>query len=282
MEEYYFLFFVAFLYVIFASVQDLRKREVADWLTFSLIVFALAYRAFYSAVEDKYNFFVLGLAGFAFFFVLAHLFYYGKVFAGGDAKLLMGFGAILPLESFGDILINSMVFILILFSSGLIYSLAYSFFIISENKNFFPRAFSKEIREKKYMLYGSVLLFVFFFSAIIFYNFPVFSIIFSVVPLLYIYLRAFEKSCMIKIVPANRVGIGDWLEKDIVISGRKIRKSVHGLSKEDVKAIRKSGKRVMIKYGVPFVPAFLITHIVMVSFYLFLKNDLRAIFYFLF
>jgi len=90
MEEYYFLFVLAFVWMIFAVVQDLKTREVANWLNFSLIGFALAYRAFYSSFTGEWMFLGFGFLGFLMFFILAHVFYYSKVFAGGDAKLLMG------------------------------------------------------------------------------------------------------------------------------------------------------------------------------------------------
>jgi Flp pilus assembly protein protease CpaA len=38
----------AFIWIFFAMMQDLRYREVADWLNFSLVLFALGFRFFYS------------------------------------------------------------------------------------------------------------------------------------------------------------------------------------------------------------------------------------------
>ena len=51
---------------------------------------------------------------------------------------------------------------------------------------------------------------------------------------------------------------GDWLEKEVKIGSRTIKKSVHGLSVEDIRLLRKSGTKVWIKRGIPFTPAFLI------------------------
>ena len=67
MEEYYFLFFLGLVWTIFAVVQDMKNREVANWLTFSLIGFALAYRGFYSSFSGNWMFFVYGLLGLGFF-----------------------------------------------------------------------------------------------------------------------------------------------------------------------------------------------------------------------
>ena len=67
MEEYYFLFALAIVWMIFAVVQDLKTREVANWLNFSLIGFALAYRAFYSSFTGEWMFLGFGFLGFLMF-----------------------------------------------------------------------------------------------------------------------------------------------------------------------------------------------------------------------
>ena len=64
MEEYYFLFSLAFLYVIFGTVQDLKNRELSNWLNFSLVAFAFAYRIFYASAFDNWEFLWFGFLGF--------------------------------------------------------------------------------------------------------------------------------------------------------------------------------------------------------------------------
>ena len=86
MEQYYFLFGLALAYLIFAVIQDMRTREIANWLNFSLIVFALAYRAFYSSYSGDWMFFAYGVIGVLIFTLLGYAFYYSGIFAGGDAR----------------------------------------------------------------------------------------------------------------------------------------------------------------------------------------------------
>ena len=50
---------------------------------------------------------------------------------------------------------------------------------------------------------------------------------------------------------------GDWLERDVKIGRKVIKKSVHGLSLKEIRILRKAKKKVLIKEGVPFTPAFL-------------------------
>jgi len=131
MQEYYFLYAIAFIWIVFATVQDLKTTEIANWLSFSLIAFVLAYRAFYASLFEGVMFFVYGLMGVLLFVVLGYIFYYGKVFAGGDAKLLMGLGGIWPYAGFLDYLYIGLGFIFVLFIAGAIYTLVYSLFLIT-------------------------------------------------------------------------------------------------------------------------------------------------------
>mgnify|MGYP001594423394 FL=1 len=137
MERYYFLFAIALLWIIFASMQDIRKREVANWLNFSLLALALSYRAFYSSIYDDYIFFLFGFFGVIIFGIFAYAFYYSRVFAGGDAKLLIALGAVFPFEKPMDFIILPFIFIFLLFLSGSIYGLVYSLGIVSKNRRVF-------------------------------------------------------------------------------------------------------------------------------------------------
>src|SRR3989344_385783 len=133
MYQYYFLFGLALVWTVFAVFQDLRTREIANWLTFSLVAFVLAYRAIYAVVFDDVYFFVYGFFGVFIFAAFGYLFYYMGVFAGGDAKLLFGLGGILPYTSFGSYGLYGIGFFILLFSIGVLYTLIYSAFLIGRN-----------------------------------------------------------------------------------------------------------------------------------------------------
>ena len=62
---------------------------------------------------------------------------------------------------------------------------------------------------------------------------------------------------MRKKVNANKVTEGDWLDKDIKIGSRIIKANWEGVSKKELRLIKKNNKKVMIKYGIPFTPSFL-------------------------
>ncbi len=266
MEEV-FLFVLALVWIVFASVQDLKTREVANWLTFSLIAFALAYRGFFALLANDVWFFLSGVLGFGIFFVLAHLFYYGKVFAGGDAKLLMGIGAVLPFHTSSDYLSLTLVFLLLLFFVGAFYSLVYSIITSARFSRRFVPAFA--VSWKRYRLLWLVPVIL---SAMLFVVKPslaawfLLSAFFFFLPLAYIYLKAFEEGCLVVLLKPEQLTAGDWLQKDVRVAGKLLRKNVHGLSLREITYLRKYRKKVWIKQGIPFVPAFLIAFLIMVSF----------------
>ncbi len=275
-----FLFGLAFLWTIFAVVQDLKTREVANWLTFSLIAFALTYRAFYAVSVRDYRFFLLGLLGFFVFVLASYGLYYGRVFAGGDAKLLMGYGALLPYSQYGSLFFLSAGFLILLLTLGAVYSLAYSaFVIVPRHRVLFWRAFRERWNSYRSMLIASVGLFV-FFVVVSFYSLLGVPFVFlTIVPLTYLYTKAVE-SCMIKRVGASRLREGDWLVHDVRVGSILIKKSVHGLRGEDIVVLRKADRAVVIKEGVPFVPAFLFALIVMVYVVVVLGASLDVFFLF--
>jgi len=262
MQEYYFLFALAFVWTLFATIQDIKQREVSNWLNFSLIAFALAFRAFFAIQNKNADFFLLGVSGFAIFFALGNIFYYSKTFAGGDAKLLMGFGTILPYQNYNSLITLSLTFTLILFSIGAIYSLAYSLFILIKNKKEFIKEFKKTYSKNKNLVTLSLLSFL--LSLVVSVNYPLVLLVTlaSAIPLVYVYAHSLDK-CMIRLVPPKNLREGDWLEKEISLGKTKIKKSVHGLSKKEIELLKKHNKPALIKEGIPFVPAFLLALIVL-------------------
>jgi Flp pilus assembly protein protease CpaA len=263
-----FLMIIAVVWMIFAVIQDFRKREVANWWNFSLIVFVLAYRAFLSVNSGIYSYFLWGLTGLAVGFVLANAFYYARMFAGGDAKLLMAIGTVLPLSLSWKI--NSEIlfwFIVLFLFTGAIYGLIYSIVLSIIHFSKFKKSFCEYVKKYKQFLFCfffAVLLLIlvslFLKGSFYFSNYLlIFLIIFIFLcPLLFFYAKSIEDVCMIHLVPVSMLTIGDWLVKP-VIAGRKIIKpNWEGLSEEELNLIQKRVHgRVLVKYGIPFTPSFL-------------------------
>lgn len=259
--ENWFLITLALVWIIVAVIQDLRKREIANWWNFSLIAIALAYRAFLSVLYWDYRYFVFGLAGFGIFFALANVFYYSRVFAGGDAKLLMALGAVLPFSSliFENLLIF-FYFIVFLLFSGSVYGLLFSFVLASRNRKKFSQEFLRQFEKNKKLFAIFIciviisLIFVFLIKEyLLFYV----SLLFLLSPFLYVYAKSIEESCMVRAIKPRDLTEGDWLYQDVKVGKKKIKASWEGLSSKELKILKKRATRkILIKQGIPFTPAF--------------------------
>ena len=269
MLEVTFLICLALTWITFAVVQDLRKREIANWLNFSLIVFALGFRFFYSLFSTTTNFafFYQGLLGLAVFFLLGNLLYSVKMFAGGDAKLMIALGTILPFSvSFIDNLMLFSDFFVIFLFVGALYSIAGSLALISKNFNGFRKELSKQFGFHKNLFFIAVLIAVFFLliglviDGVLIYL----GILSFMLPYFYIYSKAVDESCMIKSVATKNLTEGDWLYRDVKVGGKTIKATWNGLRKEEISLLKKKKKMVLIRYGIPFSPVFLISFLILI------------------
>ena len=268
MGELIFLFILVFIWLLAASISDLKKREVPNWLSFSLIVFAFAFRLFYSVLNADFWFLLNGVIGFGVFFGFAYLFYYGRVFAGGDAKLLMALGSVLPFTSslYQNFFIF-IVFILLLLIVGSIYGLIYSLVLVVLNTKKFSSEFMRQFKTKRRLFLISLIFFFLFFIFIIFIkeiSLFVFPFLILLFPILYVYAKAVEEACLVKYVDVKDVTIGDWLYEEVRIKKKKIKPYWEGLNEEDLELLKKYKKKVLIKQGIPFVPVFLIAFSILI------------------
>jgi len=265
MQEMIFLWVMALIWIIFAVVQDLRTKEIANWLNFSLIIFSLGFRFFYSLFSGSgFSFFYNGLIGLVIFFVLGNLFYYGRMFAGGDAKLLVSLGAVLPF--YPDFLSNMQsffVFFLIFLSVGSFYTLVTSTFFCLKKFDSFKKAFASEFKEKKKIIFLNMILGL-IFMALGFINFVFIwlGVLIFMMSYLYLYANAVDKGCMIKKTNTKKLTEGDWLYSDLNIGRRIIKAKWEGLSKRNIKDIEKKYKTVRIRQGIAFSPVFLISFVI--------------------
>ena len=263
------LIILGFIWVLFASIQDIRSTEVANWLNFSLIIFALGFRFFYSLfATNNFIFFYQGIIGLIIFIILGNLFYYLKVFAGGDAKLMIALGTILPLtNSFStNIKIMAVFLILFLFVGGF-YGLFYGIFLaISHFKNF-KKDFVKKIKNnKKLIILTTALAIIIAILSILSESVLIFlAIIIFIIPYLFLFAKSIDEACMIKNISPSKLQEGDWLYKDLKIKGKTIKAKWDGLSKKEIVMLKRANKKVWIRKGIPFVPVFLISYLILVG-----------------
>jgi Flp pilus assembly protein protease CpaA len=275
MIEVIFLIVLALVWIIFATVQDLKQREVADWLNFSLIIFALGFRFFYSLFNSlNFDFFYQGLIGLGIFFIIGNLLYYCRIFAGGDAKLMISLGTILPFSTI--LFINFKIFLYFLlgfFFIGAIYGLIWSIVLSLKNFTKLKIQFSKQFRKNKikiysFMLFGIIFMILGFMQDLFF----IIGILIFISVYLFIYAKAVDETCMVKKIKVKDLREGDWLYKNFKIGKKLIKADWEGLNKKDIKLIQKNCSVVLIRQGIPFVPVFLITFLIFLYLWFFNQN----------
>ncbi len=271
MIEVIFLLVLAFIWVLFAAICDLKTTEIPNWLNFSLIIFALGFRLFYSLFSlGNLNFFYQGLIGLGIFIIVGNLLYYGKIFAGGDAKLMIALGTVLPFSP--NLIGNLQIFISFLFLfflCGSVYGIAASgYFALRNSKNFrkeFVTGYKQSLTLTIALSLLGLLIMIYglFFIQFLFY----FGIFVFILPLLYVYLKSVDNSCMLKRINPKFLMEGDWLYKDVKVGNKIIKANWEGLKKEDIKLLVKKKRLVTIRQGVAFGPVFLISFLILFFIY---------------
>ncbi len=263
MLEAIFLFVLALTWITFAIMQDAKTTEIANWLNFSLIIFALGFRFFYSLFSPAgFDFFYQGLIGLAFFYALGNLLYRVKMFAGGDAKMFFALGAVLPVYGdFSSTLNNLLFFLLAFFVIGAVYSIITSIVLCVQHYSKFRREFKRQFKEKK-MLVNLITLFAILtgLAGLFIINILIYlAILVFILPYLYLYAKAVDEASMIRQIDAARLREGDWLYRDARVGKKIIKATWDGLSRKEIVLLRKYKKKVWIRSGVPFTGVFFVS-----------------------
>jgi len=256
------------VWLLIASIQDIKRREVANWISFSLVSFGITINVISSIINKTYTnliYLAFILAGFA---VISLILYYGRIFGGGDAKLLIALSPFLieiPKKFHESISFNfpfAIVFLLNVVFIGSIYGVIWSIVLGIKNRSNFSKSFRKMRKNKKFVFLTAILLILSLISLLMFFfnkdsPFLFIFIILFILPFLFVFIKSVEESSMIRLVEPKDLTEGDWLAKKIKI-GKKWIKPSEGLGLDEIKLLRKYKKNVLIKYGIPFVPVFLL------------------------
>ena len=264
----YLLVIVALIICLIGSYTDLKVREVPDWLNFAGIITGVGVH-FIGAVMLWNGWFLLeSLFGLGIGFGIGALMYYSGQWGGGDSKILMALGAIMGLSWKIDDLFVSMLIYTAIF--GGLYGIVWSVVLAVRNWSKFKLQLNNILKE---ILVLRIILFGVIFAGIVlifliddFALKLLFGYLLIVCPLLvYVYycIKAVEQCCMLQYVHPSVVTEGDWIAKDVFFAGKKIcgPKDL-GITKQQLALLQKLGqmkkiKKVLIKYGIPFVPSFL-------------------------
>ncbi len=274
-----FLYVLTVLALSIGSYTDFKRREVPDWISYGLIFSALGIRLIYSIFSNDYRYLLFGVEGFVFLLIISNILYYLKQWGGGDAKILMGIGAVIGLDIFKS---NSWIhlgfFFLLLIFLGALYGIAWSVYLAIKNKSRFIRSYRENTKDFNllvkftwiFLAIGLLSLFVYELrlSVLIFgISFILFAGIYS-----FIFTKSVEESCMLQRVKAKQLTEGDWVMDTIKINGKTvISKDNLGITKEQIKRLSRYRSLILVKTGVPFIPAFLLAYITLIILKMFFR-----------
>ena len=272
--------------LIFATISDIKIREVPDWLSYSLIAVALSLKAIHSLIYKEINIFLLGLLGFGIFFAIANIMYYTKQWGGGDAKLLMGLGTIFItypkflLDYFSPrlnipFLLTLLINILVI---GAIYGVVFAMVLAIKHKSQTKKELKALLEHekvkgiRKILLLGSIITLAISFLIIkdSLLQIVLIAFVFFFLVLFYLttFIKAVEKAAMYKHISVQKLTEGDWILNPIFVKKKLIYnpKSL-GVTKHQIELIKKTRiKTVLVKEGIPFIPSFLIATLISLIF----------------
>jgi Flp pilus assembly protein protease CpaA len=267
MYEVIFLWLLSLIFIILAVIQDLKTREIDNWISFSLVIFVIGFRFLYSLFQGDFEFFFSGLIGFGFFFVLGNILYYSRVFAGGDAKLMIGLGAVLAPVKLSLIFPTFFDFVLIFLAVGFVYTIVTSVILCVQNFKTFKKEFFILLKKYKRTICFAILTSILFLLIGYFEQlFLMLGIMIFFTTYLYIYSKAIDESCIIKRIKTKNLREGDWLYSDLKVGKKLIKATWDGVTKRNIKEIMKKFKEVKIREGIPFSPVFLFSFIIFIIF----------------
>jgi Flp pilus assembly protein protease CpaA len=87
----YFVLIITIIFFVIASFEDIKKREVYNYINFSYTFIIIIVAIFHSMIEN--SFIHIKYVGFGMLmgFALGSMIYYLGIWGGGDAKFLIGF-----------------------------------------------------------------------------------------------------------------------------------------------------------------------------------------------
>lgn len=250
-------------WLLIGSFFDLATREVPDWISYSMIALGLTFRLIGSIMTKDMWPFIYGILGFGVFFILGCFMYYTKQWGGGDAKLLMGIGAVFATPFFGQT--HSWPYWIVIMINILLCGAVYALFWIDILAFKHYKAVLKEMHEQSFtdvlatMSVGicATVISILFFPLIIAKLIIGTTVLLTFTASILHYAKAVETIALTKKIPLEKLTEGDWLSQDIIQNKKVIiKKESLGVTKEDLKKLKQLKiKEVWVKYGIPFAPA---------------------------
>ena len=284
-------FFLCGIGLLIGSYTDLKTREVPDYINFFLLIAGFGIAGVASLIFQSWLYIVAAVIGCFFCYLISSIMFYTGQWGGGDAKMLMGLGSLIGIPfsfvttlfsfSFSEIKLPFLlIFLILIFFCGGMYGSCWMIYLIVKHRKEFFKQYKEKLREKKYYKYAAyccflVLIVASFLSKDVFLSFLSFVCAVLIIFLFYGFfaVKIIEQIAFIKQLPIAQVTEGDWVAEDIIVNKKTVvKKSDLGITKEQLQELQELSKKkkirtIPVKYGIPFVPSFLIAFVL--SFFLF-------------
>ena len=240
-----------------AGIHDFLTSNVPDKVCISMIILGLILHIISGIVTKDFSMFFYSLLFGGAFLVFGLLMYYGGQWGGGDGELLLSIGILLPqvtiVKTYFPFAIS---FFINSFFIGAVYSIFYSLILSAKNpsisKNFF-----RTIKQPLFLMSLSLFLIL---SIISFFYIHYLSLIFFLAFTLILFWK-FAKSIeqgFYKRIPVSKLKVDDMLGEDIP-KLKIYKRFIKGLTKEEVKKIKRIKRYVIIREGIRYGLVFPLT-----------------------
>ncbi|MGM5481057.1 MAG: prepilin peptidase [Nanobdellota archaeon] len=264
----------------YASYTDLKTREVPDFLNYTLMALGIILAGVASILSGTISPVFHSITGLLGGYLLGSLMFYTGQWGGGDAKMLMAIGAIhgiaIPQILGGEVPFFVTTFISFMLA-GALYGLVYAIVLMLKNLRTVAEELSKHHSKAQASMVRNIVfgIGIIGLGSIFLVNDVALQIMiglmvgFLVVGYYMLLLgRIVEKTCMIRDVPLRKLTVGDWIVEDVNVDGKRVcgPKDL-GISETQIKELKKHKiKNVKVKYGIPFIPGFLLGYAIMLVF----------------
>jgi Flp pilus assembly protein protease CpaA len=257
--------------VLIATITDLRTREVPDTVSYGLIAIGVLGGLVVALARQDLWFFLERIFGLLVGLVIGAIAYYTRQWGGGDAKLIIGIGAIVGVSRTN---LSLIAFLALLVLCGALYGLFALLWLalVTHRKRFLP-AFKTYLREpgphrlRIALVVVGVVIVVGVFFAPPDVQLLLMGLLCALYLLMYSYLfsRVVERTVLLKEYSVGKLTEGDWIAKDVVVRGKTlVSHKTTGITLDDIARLKKANvKTVTVKEGIAFVPAFLLALVVL-------------------
>jgi hypothetical protein len=295
------LLFFGLLILLVGSLTDIERREIPDWISLGSILFGLLASGVRSIYYWDMWFIVFSILGVIAMFLVGAALYYTSQWGGGDAKVLMGFGALFgsyiyaPVSGFDFLtgyisqfgfahhqpLLFLATFFVHILLFGAVYSLIWTLTRIVRKWSTFKQTYVSTRKSfqhfRLYQLLSLVLIGIGFWilysnrqSGLVFYSLLGFGLgLLGVAVNLFLFSYLFSKaseSTFVRDFTLAELTPGEWIVEDVFYKGKRLcgPKDL-GITQEQIDALKKTSiSHVKVKVGIPFLPAFLIAYVFLI------------------